>query len=362
MQEEKQQPTSKFSIMIRTVKPKNARAKRALEKKEAKLVENTKQALFIPGQTSNKALHDIIVDLSALKKPDMKRFNRKNDIKPFEDVSNLEFLSEKNDTSLMVLTTNSKKRRNNLTFIRTFGYKIYDMIELQVAENMKLFQDFKAQTFNVGLKPMFTFQGSAFDTHPVYKQIKSLFLDFFKGETTNLQDVAGLQHVISMTIQGDFQDGEPLPNVLFRVYKLKTYRSEQGGKKLPRVELQETGPRLDFKIGRVHTPTADMVKEAMKRPKQLEPKTKKNVERDDMGDQFGRVHLGKQDLGKLQTRKMKGLKSKFDQVGDEEDYLNDRESELNVTEDSGDDSYGEDFTTATDIQVDEPAKKKQRSN
>lgn len=33
--------------MIRTVKPKNARAKRALDKKEAKLVENVKQASFI---------------------------------------------------------------------------------------------------------------------------------------------------------------------------------------------------------------------------------------------------------------------------------------------------------------------------
>ena len=27
-----------------------------------------------------------------------------------------------------------------------------------------------------------------------------------------------------------------------------------------------------------------------------------------MGDKIGRIHLGKQDLGDLQTRKMKGLK------------------------------------------------------
>ncbi len=27
-----------------------------------------------------------------------------------------------------------------------------------------------------------------------------------------------------------------------------------------------------------------------------------------MGDKVGRIHLGKQDLSKLQTRKMKGLK------------------------------------------------------
>lgn len=140
--------------MIRTVKPKNARAKRALVKREAKLVENVKQALFIPGQSCNKNLHDIMVDLSALKKPDMKRFNRKNDIHPFEDMSPLEFFSEKNDCSLMVLMTSSKKRKNNMTFIRTFGYKIYDMIELMVADNFKLLSDFKKLTFTVGLKPM----------------------------------------------------------------------------------------------------------------------------------------------------------------------------------------------------------------
>ncbi|CAI4606447.1 rRNA-binding ribosome biosynthesis protein rpf2 [Saccharomyces cerevisiae] len=343
--------------MIRTVKPKNARAKRALVKREAKLVENVKQALFIPGQSCNKNLHDIMVDLSALKKPDMKRFNRKNDIHPFEDMSPLEFFSEKNDCSLMVLMTSSKKRKNNMTFIRTFGYKIYDMIELMVTDNFKLLSDFKKLTFTVGLKPMFTFQGAAFDTHPVYKQIKSLFLDFFRGESTDLQDVAGLQHVISMTIQGDFQDGEPLPNVLFRVYKLKSYKSDQGGKRLPRIELVEIGPRLDFKIGRIHTPSPDMVTEAHKKPKQLEMKTKKNVELDIMGDKLGRIHMGKQDLGKLQTRKMKGLKSKFDQGTEEGDGEVDEDYEDEASYSDDGQEYEEEFVSATDI---EPSAKRQK--
>jgi len=59
-----------------------------------------------------------------------------------------------------------------------------------------------------------------------------------------------------------------------------------------------------------------MWKAAMKRPKlkkqDLEKglgKKRKNMEVDEMGDLRGRVHIAKQDLGKLQTRKMKGLKS-----------------------------------------------------
>ena len=40
----------------------------------------------------------------------------------------------------------------------------------------------------------------------------------------------------------------------------------------------------------------------------FQEKKVKNIEFDDIGDKFGRVHMGKQDLDKLQTRKMKGLK------------------------------------------------------
>lgn len=53
----------------------------------------------------------------------------------------------------------------------------------------------------------------------------------------------------------------------------------------------------------------------MKRPKLKKQdvekglgKKRKNIEVDEMGDVRGRVHVGKQELGKLQVRKMKGLK------------------------------------------------------
>lgn len=298
--------------MLRQVKPKNARAKRALDNKEAKINENTKQALFVPGMTSNQILHDSMVDLCALKLPDGKRFGKKNDITPFEDASSLEFFSEKNDSSLLVLSSNSKKRPNNLTWVRTFGYELYDMIELQIV-NHRLLNDFKSQTFGVGLKPMFTFNGN-FDTEPALQHVKSLFLDFFRGDVTDLQDAAGLQFIISVSA-GEVLEDKPLPLINFRVYKIRSFRS---GQKLPRIELEEIGPRFDFKIGRRQSPAPEVEKEAMRIPEQLRPKVKKNVEMDVMGDKIGRVHVGKQDLGKLQTRKMKGLKKKYDQVEDDE--------------------------------------------
>lgn len=46
-------------------------------------------------------------------------------------------------------------------------------------------------------------------------------------------------------------------------------------------------------------------------------KTRKNIETDIIGDKVGRIHLGKQDLNDMQTRKMKGLKRSRDDDDDD---------------------------------------------
>lgn len=317
-------------------------------------MENAKTALFVPGSTGNKALHDTMCDLMALKKPQVKKFSKKNEIRPFEDVSTLEFFSEKNDTSLMVFSSNNKKRPNTLTFARFFNHKIFDMIELSIQDDFKLLQDFKKSTFTVGLKPMFTFNGPEFDNHPVFQHVKSLFLDFYKGEETDLQDVAGLQYIIALST-GEIEDpnSSKLPLLHFRVYKLKSVKS---GQKLPRVEVDEIGPRLDFKIGRRITPPPEVEKEAYAKPKQLQPKEKKNVSTDFMGDKVAQVHVGNQNLDNLQTRKMKGLKAKYDQTSDDEE-ADDFEAEADDIISDNNELIEDDINDDSD---DEPSSKKQK--
>lgn len=66
-------------------------------------------------------------------------------------------------------------------------------------------------------------------------------------------------------------------------------------------------------------------------------KPKKNVETDIVGDKMGRIHLGRQDLDELQTRKMKGLKrSRTEQEEAEED------GETNNNDDRDDDGANDD--------------------
>lgn len=159
-----------------------------------------------------------------------------------------------------------------------------------------------------------------FDNHPVYRHAKSLFLDFFRGETIKKIDSAGLSYVIAISA-ADLEDPEAenvasFPKINFRVYNTKLLKTEQ---KLPRVELVEMGPRMDFSIRRIEAAQDDVLQEALKKPKSQEVKAKKNIDINPIGDKVGRIHIDKQDLNKLQTRKMKGLKRGSKAIEDEEE-------------------------------------------
>ncbi|EFY89772.1 rRNA-binding ribosome biosynthesis protein rpf2 [Metarhizium acridum] len=294
--------------MLRQVKPRNARSKRALEKREPKAVENPKQCLFLRGTSCSQITQDALTDLHSLRLPLAKKFTKKNPIHPFEDASSLEFFSEKNDASLLVFGSSQKKRPHTLTLIRTFGYKVLDMLELYLdPETFRTMAQFKNKKFAVGLRPMLLFAGTAFES-PVsneYTLAKSLLLDFFKGDPSDKIDVEGLQYIVSVTAEDATGDGDAKPAIHLRSYMIQTKRS---GQKLPRVEVEEIGPRMDLRVGRVKEADESMLKEAMKKARGLEERTKKNITTNSMGDKIGRVHLGKQDLSQLQLRKMKGLK------------------------------------------------------
>lgn len=73
------------------------------------------------------------------------------------------------------------------------------------------------------------------------------------------------------------------------------------------------GPSIDFKLRRTKLASDDLYKEACRVPRELKPTTKKNISRDAFGSKLGRIHMGKQDIGRIQTRKMKGLKKTLEE-------------------------------------------------
>ena len=306
-------------------KPKNARSKRALAKQEPRVQENAKSILFLKGTNSSSLLNSLLTDLYSLKRHHAIRFTKKNPIHPFEDASSLEFFSHKNDASLLVFGSHSKKRPHSMTWVRCFGGHVLDMLEVYVVqETARTLQQFKGEKCKVGVKPLLSFSGTQFES-PVsnkYTLAKSLFVDFFRGAETQPVDVEGLQLLISFFAGEEGENGQPA-RIQMRCWRIITKKS---GQKVPRVEVEEMGPRIDFQVGRMREADAGVLKEALKSSNasevscaisqhlrrytkhHVQAKRKKNVETDVVGDKIGRIHLGKQDLSGLQTRKMKGLK------------------------------------------------------
>ncbi|MCJ1451713.1 rRNA-binding ribosome biosynthesis protein rpf2 [Mycoblastus sanguinarius] len=310
--------------MLRQIKPRNARSKRALAKQEPLVQENTKTILFLKGTSSSSLINDLLADLHSLKRPHAIRFTKKNSVHPFEDASSLEFFSQKNDASLLVFGSHSKKRPHCLTWVRCFSGQVLDMLELYVVQDTaRTLEQFKGEKCKVGVKPLLSFSGAQFDS-PVsnpYTLAKSIFVDFFRGGETQTVDVEGLQLLIS------FFAGEDGAKIQMRCWKIVTKKS---GQKVPRVEVEEMGPRIDFRIGRIKEAEDRIWQEAIKKAKGTEANPKKNVETDIVGDKIGRIHLGKQDLSELQTRKMKGLKRARDvdkENGEMDDLIGEEEDE-----------------------------------
>jgi len=280
----------------RIVKPKTQRGRRALEKKAPKLIENIKTAIFIRGaKTSDKVLK-CMKDLAALKRPHGVFFGKKNELQPFEETVQLERFAEKQDASLFMFASHNKKRPHNLVIGRTFDSHVLDMIELGV-NAYKGLQDFKVPKIATGTKPLLLFVGEAFEQDDVHQRLKNLLLDFFSGPVVPAIRLAGLEHVLLFSaVEGKIQ---------FRSFKVLMKKS---GTRVPRIELDEIGPSMDFLLRRSKLASDDLYKRSRKQPVQLKKRKIKNIRKDNLGRQLGRVHMHKQDLNRLQTRKMKGLK------------------------------------------------------
>lgn len=253
-------------LPLREIKPKNARTKRYLENKAPQTVENPRTTLFLRYTTSSEIVNLVLTDLYSLKRPLAIKLHKKNNIHAFEDPSSFEFLSDKNDASLIVYGSHSKKRPNRLTFVRLFDYKILDMLEMMIdGDSMRTLQQFKNRKAAVGLKPLLSFSGSAFEspTSNAYTLARSIFTDLFKGPDVQNVDVEGLQYMIHFSVDEE-QDEGVKPMIHMRCYLLKTKKS---GTNLPKVEVEEMGPRIDFRVGRVREADSDMWEESLRKPK-----------------------------------------------------------------------------------------------
>ncbi|EFN74477.1 Brix domain-containing protein 1-like protein [Camponotus floridanus] len=281
---------------INRIKPVTHKGKKALLKKEPQLVENAKETLCFKGKNASQIVIDFMKDLYDLKKPNAQMMQKKNDILPFENIVPVEKFTVKYEAPLFIMALHNKKRPHNLIMGRMYEHTLLDMIEFGV-ENYKGLKDFKIEKITSGIKPLLIFNGELFENNYEYGRIKNLLVDMFQREVVEKIRLQGLEHVLSFTAVEN--------KILMRSYRILLKKSNT---RIPRIELEEIGPRADLLCRRNKLASEDLFKQACKKPKELKMKKKKNISTDTLGTTHGRIHIGTQNIDKIQTRKMKGLK------------------------------------------------------
>lgn len=289
--------------------------------REPKLIEVAKNTLFLEGRKCSGVSNSIVTksgqwhsisnitiglfqdirralkDFYHLKKPMAKSLSRANDLTPFEDDVKLQNQIVRNECNLFVFGSSSKKRPNNLVLGRLFEHELLDMVELGVSSFRGL-DDFKNDKIATHCKPCLVFNGPKWSETEELRRLKSLFIDSFHRETVEGIRLQGIEHVISFTLTEDSK-------ILMRSYKIQLKKS---GQKTPRIELAEIGPSMDLEIRRTKIASEDLYKLARKTPKSLKPTPKRNISKDELGNTHGRIHVGRQEIDKIQTRKVRALK------------------------------------------------------
>ena len=121
-----------FKADDKKIQKRNPRIERLLKKRGPQIIENTKNVLIMKGHSASQTINDILKDITLLTKPCCKTFNRNNDILPFEDPTSIEYLGQKNDCSIVVLGSHTKKRPNNLILVTEKKY-CFNIIVYKIA-------------------------------------------------------------------------------------------------------------------------------------------------------------------------------------------------------------------------------------
>eukprot|EP00927_Polykrikos_kofoidii_P035201 TRINITY_DN2978_c0_g1_i2.p1 TRINITY_DN2978_c0_g1~~TRINITY_DN2978_c0_g1_i2.p1 ORF type:complete len:355 (+),score=70.96 TRINITY_DN2978_c0_g1_i2:89-1153(+) len=290
--------------------PKTAKGRRILRKREPQVVEDPKTALIIRGTKCTNETTVFLRELFALRRSLSTLFMQKHAVHPFEDHTAIEKFCTKSDHNLFVFGSSSKKRPFRVIFGRLFDGRLLDMLEYGVKDykSMNHFHASKKEVV-VGSKPLVVFQGPAFDTNERLKRTKSLLMDYFCGARADKVLLQGLDHVIVVTAfeapsHRSASDalaaasGDSDPPISIRRFSASHKKS---GSSLPRIELEEIGPRFTLTIDRSKGPDKDRWKQSIKVPKAAKPAKVKNVSKDTMGKRTGRIHLGKQDFDQIHT-------------------------------------------------------------
>jgi len=287
--------------------------KRYLEDRAPKLRENPKSCIIMRGSKTSELSTAALKAVAYLKAPHGRSLNRRREnLRPLEDASAVEAACAKHDCAFFAVGSHSKKRPHNVVLGRTYDGRLLDAFEFGVAAATG-----DAYAKLVGSKPLLTFVGDEWEADEVARRLKNFFADFLRGPDVDAVNLAGLDQVYACGLRADA--GAGTRRVTIAPHRLRLTKAAGGGN-VPDAALAPSGPPLVLDLRRDHKPALELWKVALKQPKALKARKKKNVKTTSLGDTVGRIHLGKQRTDELQSRKVKALrKPRTDDGADDDD-------------------------------------------
>jgi ribosome production factor 2 len=252
--------------------------------------------------------------------PHVKLLSKKNQFVAWdmEGQQSLQFLTTKNDCALFAMAHHNKKRPNHLTLGRTFDHQILDLAEIGV-KRFKSMKDYGGSVpkKRIGSKPMLLFVGDIWAQDVSFGNLQNLLVDFYRGEVVDKLILSGLDHIIVFTAANAPGMADPL--IHQRTYFCKLKKNPAGGDKAsPLPYLMACGPDMDFQLKRTQWAEPDMYKAARKQPAALKAKKVKNHTTNLFGETIGKLHISKQNVETMQSKKSKALR-KAEKLEKEED-------------------------------------------
>jgi len=272
-------------------KAKTHKGRVHLQDRLPKLVEDPKKAMFLNSENSSEIMRIALNEFYDSRKAFSMKLNKKNKIVPvFESSETIENLSEKNDASFFIYTSDSKKRPMNIVFGSLYEYKLLDSFEFEITSIIPSNYFEKKPEFDVNSQPILIFQGEKFETDSVYERIKKFFIDFYTQDLLEEVNVTDLRRVVvfSVDLQGKI--------------KLRNFQTQNPiGEYSKSYSLEEVGPSFDLVARRNYLCPEQEYKTACKQPKLLSDNNRNKI--NSLLDVQGKLYVNRQNLEVVSLRK-----------------------------------------------------------
>lgn len=281
---------------------KTHKGRLVIDSKLPKLIEDPKKAIFLNTENASELTRIALVEFYLSRKTFSLRLNKKNKVESvFENTSSVEYFSEKNDASLFMYTSDTKKKPMNICMGSLFNNKLLDAFEFEITNMIprEYFED--KPEFDFNCQPVLIFQGEDFETNTEMNRLKIFFLDFYAQDLLEEVSITDLKKVI---VFSSYQNNDN------KCVKIRTfYASTINEYQINNYGLKEIGPSYDLTLRKTKITSEDDFKLACKQPRLISSEYTKN-RINGLFDVTGKIYISKQNLEAASLKRYDKLLSK----------------------------------------------------